>query len=134
MRKLNKRKLYMAFSLPSHDKCVIYGPEILLRQSHVIKLAISPINFMWQGLSLILFLTSYHRGLMLIVSSLLEFSNKKARKWKKTAFAFGFCKCIIKFFSQFIISLGKTHFNSLILENGLSTRCFCQLFTNSKKT
>lgn len=46
---LNKRRPYMMSSLLSHEKCVIYGPETVLKQSHVIKLTISPINSFDKG-------------------------------------------------------------------------------------
>ena len=38
---INIRKTYMTSSFPSREKCVIYGSETVLRQSHVIKLAIN---------------------------------------------------------------------------------------------
>ena len=38
---INLRKTYMTSSFPSREKCVIYGSETVLRQGHVIKLAIN---------------------------------------------------------------------------------------------
>ena len=74
----------MASLLLSREKCVIYRPETVLKQSHLIKLAISSIILIWQELLLIQVSLSYHKKFMPIASSLLQFSNNKVKKSKKS--------------------------------------------------
>ena len=100
--------------------------KLFLRQSHVIRLAISLINFIWQELLLTEVSTSYPKGLMLIASSpptILKSQSKKIVKvTHKTDHALFFLICLI-FVFDFCKSFMHSFFKPfLILEEGCGIR------------
>ena len=119
---LNKRRQCMTSSFPLREKCVIYGPEIILGKRHMIKLAAVTINFIWQGPSLIQVSTSYHKGsIMLTASSLLKFPNKKENRKSRiepTMQQFFFL-CVFTFYFRYLL----VYYANLLTNYNHKTRC-----------
>ena len=125
----------------------------VLRQSHLIKLVILSIILIWQELSLIQVWTSYHKGLfMLIASLLLQFLNNKVRNLQKfdiTDHVVIFFICLFFVFDFWLVYYAITWLNALFPNISLNSWkimwysrkkskklfwncCFGMLFTDNK--